>query len=104
MTNLDLPLARDGGWHPERIKMAIRVRGKTLTKLATDNNLVESACRVSLVRPHSEADRVISRFLAVPLHILWPSRYDEDGNDIRHERDYFSDVRDEDHRLIRRAV
>lgn len=102
--NIDLPQAEDGGWHPERIKMAIRVRGITLTKLATDNNLVESAVRVSLLRPHSEADKVIARFLSVPLHELWPSRYDEDGNDIRHERDYFSANRDEDHRLNRRAV
>lgn len=104
MSKYDLPLAEDGGWHPERIKMAIRVRGTTLTKLATDNNLVESACRVSLVRPHAEADKVISRFLSVPLHVLWPTRYDEDGKDIRHERDYFRHVRDEDHRLNRRAI
>ena len=102
--NIDLPKAEDGGWHPERIKMAIRVRGTTLTKLATDNELVESAVRVALIRPHAKADRVIALFLSVPLHVLWPSRYDEDGNDIRHERDYFKDNRDEDHRLIRRAV
>lgn len=97
--NFDLPLAKDGGWHPERIKMAIRVQGKTLTALATDNKLVESACRVSLVRPHSEGDKAISRFLNVPLHVLWPSRYDEDGNDIRHERDYFNPNRETTHRL-----
>lgn len=100
----DLPQSEDGGWHPERIKMAIRVRGTTLTKLATDNGMAESSVRVALIRPHSQADRVIARFLSVPLHVLWPSRYDEDGNDIRHERDYFRDNHDEDHRLIRRAV
>lgn len=99
----DLAKAKDGGWHPEIIKTAIRLRGMTLTKLALDNDLPEGSCRVALIRPHTEADRVIAEFLGVSLCELWPSRYDENGHVIRHERDNTSFVRDGTHRLIARA-
>ncbi|MBJ7318279.1 MAG: helix-turn-helix domain-containing protein [Brevundimonas sp.] len=80
--------------------MVIRVKGMTLTKLALDAGLPEGTCRVALIRPHTEGDRVIASFLKVPLCELWPSRYDGDGNSIRHERDNTSSNRDGTHRLI----
>lgn len=92
------------GWHPEDIKASVRKRGMTLTKLATDNGLSESACRASLIRPQPEADRVISKFLGVALHCLWPDRYDEEGGQIRHVRDEPTEDRDAMHRLSARAV
>lgn len=100
----EMARAEDGGWHPEIIKTAIRLRSMTLTKLALDNNLPEGSCRVALIRPHTEADRVIAEFLGVPLSELWPSRYDERGHSIRHERDNTSFDRERTHRLIGRAV
>lgn len=96
----DLPTAPDGGWHPEVIKTAVRLRGKTLTSLALDNGLPESTCRVALTRSHPDGDRVISAFLGVPLCELWPSRYDTSGNPVRHERDKPTQDRAETHRLI----
>lgn len=104
MQTLDLPTAADGGWHPEIIKTAIRLRGMTLTKLALDNGLPESSCRAALIRPHLEGDQAISAFLNVPLFELWPSRYGRDGHLIRHERDHSSFDRDDNHRQIARAV
>lgn len=98
------PTAEDGGWHPEVIKAAVRVRGTTLSKLALDHGLPESSCRVALIRPHPEADRAISKFLGVPLSELWPSRYDADGNAIRHERDEVSAAHVENHRQIGTAA
>ena len=100
----DFPAAPDGGWHPELIKSAIRMKGMTLTGLAMKNGLPEGSCRVALIRPHVDADRVIAAFLKVPLSELWPSRYDEDGNDIRHERDGSNSKRDETHRQINTAA
>lgn len=101
---IDCARAEDGGWHPEIIKTAIRLKGMTLTKLALDNDLPEGSCRVALIRPHTEADRVIADFLSVPLSELWPSRYDESGHSIRHERDNTSADRDDAHRLIAGAA
>ncbi len=86
-------------WHAELIKAAIRMRGTTLTKLALDHGLDESAVRAALVRRQPEADRVISLFLGVPLHELWPDRYDESGGRIRHVRDENSHDRAGAHRL-----
>ncbi len=92
------------GWHPQDIKSAVWKRGTTMSKLATDNGLSESACRAALIRPQPEADKVISEFLGVPLHCLWPDRYDEEGGQIRHVRDDISDDRPGNHRLSARTV
>lgn len=80
------------------------MRGSTLTQLAVDNGLNPSACRQSLIRPQLKADRVISRFLGVPLHELWPDRYDTNGDPIRHVRADSRDVRDGNHRQISTAA
>ncbi len=87
------------GMHPEDIKAAIRKRGMTLSKLALDNGLDESCCRAALIRSQPEAEKVISRFLGVPLHRLWPDRYDESGGRVRHVRDEDTSERDDSHRL-----
>jgi Ner family transcriptional regulator len=66
-------------WHPEQIKAAIRMQGATLSKLARDAGLEESACRQALRRPTPSGEQVISAFLNVPLNQLWPERYAPDG-------------------------
>lgn len=86
-------------WHPELIKAAIAMRGSTLTKLAQDNKLDPSAVRAALLRPQPKADKVISKFLGFPLHELWPDRYDESGERIRHVRDENTHERPAAHRL-----
>ncbi|NBB17006.1 transcriptional regulator [Caulobacter sp. SLTY] len=85
--------------HPEEIKAMIRMRGMTLSRLATKNGLSESACRAALIRPQPEAEKVISKFLGVALHELWPDRYDESGGRVRHVRDENNHERDDCHRL-----
>lgn len=81
------------GWHAEDIKAAVRKKGTSLTALAQDNGLSESACRASLRRPQPAADKVISDFLGVPLCKLWPSRYGREGQRLR-----IGHVRDENRR------
>jgi len=85
--------------HPELIKAHIRMRGMTLSRLATDHGLHESAVRAALIRPQPEADKVISKFLGVPLHELWPTRYDPEGGRIRHVRDEDNPEQPTTHRL-----
>lgn len=76
-------------WHAEDIKAAIRKRGTSLKALSLQNGLCESACRASLRRPQPTSDLVISEFLGVPLHQLWPDRYSKEGERrrSRHVRD-----------------
>lgn len=92
------------GWHAEDIKAAIRKSGLTLTGLAERNGLHESACRAALIRPQPGAEKVISAYLGVSLHELWPDRYDNEGGRVRHVRDENSHERVELHRLSRPAV
>ena len=89
----------EAGWHAEDIKAAVRKRGTTLSKLATDHGLDESCCRAALIRSQPEAEKVISRYLGVPLHELWPDRWDESGGRIRHVRDEDTGDDAELHRL-----
>lgn len=67
-------------WHPEYIKAEIRMRGTDLSKLALENGLSESAVRVALRRPLLSGELAISRLLCVPLHELFPERWDAQGN------------------------
>lgn len=67
-------------WHPEEIKAAVRMKGKTLTQLALDNGLPEWACRTALVRCHYDGQAAIASFLKLPAQALWPGRYREDGS------------------------
>jgi Ner family transcriptional regulator len=94
--------AQRKGWHPEQIKCAIRMRGTTLGKLATDNGMSESACRQALIRSSPAAEAVISSFLNVPLHQLWPDRYAPNGRRYAalHVRVQDNHERNDSHRLI----
>ena len=76
-------------WHAEDIKAEIRKKGVSLKALALQAKLSESACRASLLRPQPASDKVISEFLDVHLHVLWPDRYAKDGRRrlTRHVRD-----------------
>lgn len=74
------------GLHPEDIKAAIRKRGKTLSQLSRDNNLAVATVRCALKERIPKADKIISSFIETPLHVIWPSRYDEQGNRIKTPR------------------
>lgn len=74
------------GWHPADIRAELAKRGKTLTGLALESGLDSSACRAALIRSLPNAEMAISRFLGVPLHELWPDRWDADGRRYRHVR------------------
>lgn len=71
------------GWHKEDIKAAIRKRGVTLAALAKTNGLPSSTVRNALGRPVYAGELVISKFLGIPAHELWPDRWTPDGRRIR---------------------
>ena len=71
------------GWHKEDIKAAIRKRGITMEGLARANEMPASTVRNALSRPGYSGELVISRFLGIPAHELWPDRWTPDGRRIR---------------------
>ncbi len=79
---------RNPGWHPADIKALIQKRGATLTGLAVEAGASEGACRTAIVRRNEPGETIISRFLGIPAHELWPDRYHADGvrRDLRRER------------------
>ena len=63
------------GWHKEDIKAAIRKKGETMVSLAKKNDMPTANVRNALARPFPSGEKVISDFLEVPLHTLWPDRW-----------------------------
>ncbi|MCP4392791.1 MAG: transcriptional regulator [Alphaproteobacteria bacterium] len=63
-------------WTASRIKCEIEERGMNLSMLAVLNNLSTSSCRVALKKSYPSAEKAISNFLNVPVHELWPDRYE----------------------------
>jgi Ner family transcriptional regulator len=65
--------------HREDIKAAVRKRGTTLKALALHGGLSESACRKALDVPFPRAEALIAACLDLPVHVIWPDRYDSRG-------------------------
>lgn len=74
---------KNGGWHKEDIKAAIRKRGITMNALAKQCGLPSSTIRNALVRPVFSGELAIAGFLGIPAHELWPDRWTADGRRIR---------------------
>ena len=72
-----------GDWHPEEIKAAVRVRGRTLADLARNAGLADSSTRLALTLPRADAEKAISDFLSVHPMVIWPSRYSLAGERLR---------------------
>lgn len=73
------------GWHRADIIAAIHKRGTSLTRLGKKNGLADSTLRAALQSPRPPSNRIIAKFLSVPLHELWPQWFDEDGHLIRRQ-------------------
>lgn len=65
--------------HPEDIKNAIRKRGSSLYALGRKAKLNVRVVSTALDVPHKAAEAVISEFLQIPAHHIWPSRYHPNG-------------------------
>lgn len=62
-------------WDRHSIKAELARRGYTLTGLALDHGLHESACRRALHSTCLSGAQVIAKVLGVPVEELWPDRY-----------------------------
>lgn len=75
------------GMHPEQIKAAIRIRGANLTDLSLEWGFSDTAISKALKTPMPSVEPLISKFIGVPLCVLWPDRYDSENIRIRPVRD-----------------
>ena len=73
-------------WDRHAIKAEIHRRGETLTGLAIKAGVEPAACRTALIRSYRQGEIVISEFLGIPRHVLWPDRYRADSGTTRRRR------------------
>lgn len=73
----------DGSYHPADIKAEIEKRGKTLAELSQQFGLNAGAVSQALKRPYKGGEIAISEFLKIPVHLLFPTRWDMKGNRVR---------------------
>lgn len=66
---------RQERWDRHSIKAEVARRGSTLTRVALEAGLEESACRRALIRRFYRGEVALANFLGVPLIELWPERY-----------------------------
>lgn len=62
-------------WDRHSIRAELARRGFTLTGLAIDNGLYESACRQALDGRSKAGAQVIAKALGMTVQELWPDRY-----------------------------
>lgn len=68
------------GWHPEDVKAAIRKRGVSLSELSVRHGFSDAYLRNALQRPIYDAEQIIAAFIGEQPQVIWPDRYDADGN------------------------
>ena len=66
-------------WSRHKILTEIKDHRYTTIKLGAQLVLRLIDIAVSLNRPFPKADKALARWLEIPLHDLWPSRYDSNG-------------------------
>jgi len=66
-------------WTPARIREAIHAKGISMEQLSLQGGASSSIVRQALTRRLPSGERIISEFLGVPVHEIWPSRYHPDG-------------------------
>lgn len=68
------------GWHRQDIIAAVRKRGTTLRRLAIQNGYSDTTLIKCLDQRWPNAHLIISEFLGVGRHSIWPHWYRADGS------------------------
>lgn len=69
-------------WHKADIKAALEKRGWSFRSLASYLEVSHAALTSALVKPYPASERRIANVIGVHPRVIWPSRYDGDGNPI----------------------
>lgn len=69
----------NAGWHHADIVAAVRKKGTNLRQLSLAHGKAGCTLRSALLKPRTPSNRIISEFLGVPLHRLWPAWFDANG-------------------------
>lgn len=66
-------------WSAAKIKYELAKKGLTLYATSIHAGLNKRNCSNAIASPHKKGELAISEALGVAPHIIWPSRYNDDG-------------------------
>ena len=66
--------------HPADIKAVIEKRGTTLREIGRVHGYSSQVFVSCLHYPYRKVERLLSDYLGIPLHVLFPKRWDSSGN------------------------
>ncbi len=70
-------------WHRADIVAALRKRGLSLRQLSKANGYEPSTLKLVLSKPWPKAEKIVANALECHPAVIWPSRYDTDGQPNR---------------------
>lgn len=84
MTNTSAKKASPKGWHSADIKAALEKAGWSVNQLGLAHGYTaSSALGQAFQRPYPKAERIIADTIGVHPMVIWPNRYDAQGNPNR---------------------
>ncbi len=66
-------------WSAAKIKYEVAKRGLTLYAASRAAGFDERACSRAIAEPNPKGEAATAKALGVAPHIIWPSRYNDDG-------------------------
>lgn len=76
-------------WSAAKIKYELDKMGLTLYALSLDAGFADlRTCSYAIAKPHKKGELVISKALGVAPHIIWPSRYNDNGIRLKPQPSY----------------
>jgi len=73
----------ESDWHPADVLAALKKRGHSLAGLSVAHGYHPTAAGKALRQPWPAIERLIADAVGVPAPMIWPSRYDGEGNPRR---------------------
>lgn len=67
-------------WHKARIKCELELAGYTFAKLSREHGYGDASLQMTVHNPWPKAERIVSEAIGVAPHVIWPSRYNQDGS------------------------
>jgi Ner family transcriptional regulator len=67
-------------WHPADVLAALKKRGQSLAGLSVANGYHPTAAGKALKQPWPALEHLVAQAIGVAPQVIWPSRYDGDGN------------------------
>ncbi len=72
-------MSKKRDWSAAKIKYELAKRGLTLYAASTQAGFSKRTCSLAIAEPHPKGELAVAKALGVAPHIIWPSRYNDDG-------------------------